>query len=134
MGSQNKVLTWVGWILTGLIGLFMAFSAVMKFLSPPDASAMFVDTFGYPKELMLVLGVVELSCVVLYLFPRTAVLGAILLTGYLGGAVATHVRVQDNFIAPALIGVVVWAALYLRDPRVRALLPIRRSMTPPVSS
>jgi hypothetical protein len=75
------------------------------------------------------IGILELSCVILYAIPQTAILGAVLLTGYLGGAIATHVRVHDNFISPAIGGILVWLGVYLRDPRVRALLPIRRSMT-----
>jgi hypothetical protein len=71
--------------------------------------------------------VLELFCAAVYVVPRTAVLGAVLLTGYLGGAVATHVRVGDAFIVPLLLGVLVWAGLYLRDERVRALLPLRKS-------
>jgi len=77
--------------------------------------------------MLLTLGIVEASCAILYLIPRTAVLGAILVTGYLGGAVATHARVGDPaFITPALLGVIAWLGLFLRDRRVRALIPLRR--------
>ncbi|NJN37230.1 MAG: DoxX family protein [Nitrospiraceae bacterium] len=71
------------------------------------------------------LGVLELVCVILYIIPRTAVLGAILLTGYLGGAILTHLRVGDPFIGPVVFGVFIWGGLFLRDPRVRALIPVR---------
>jgi hypothetical protein len=125
MPSQSKALTWAGWIITGLIGLLMTFSAVMKFVNPPGMSEQFEGKFGYPGHLALVLGIVELTCVVLYLIPQTSVLGAILLTGYLGGATATHVRVSDHFLGPVIVGMFVWLALYLRDARLRALLPIR---------
>jgi hypothetical protein len=134
MGAQSKALTWAGRIITGLIGLMMTFSATMKLMNPPGVAEQFSGKFGYPKELILAIGVVEVSCVVLYLIPRTAVLGAVLLTGYLGGAIATHVRVNDPFIAPAIVGIFVWLGIYLRDPRVRALLPLRRPMTPGESS
>jgi fucose permease len=100
-------------------------SASMKLAHKPDAVAMFVGKFGYPEGMLTTLAVLELTCTLLYLVPRTAVLGAVLLTGYLGGAVATHVRVGDVFVAPLLVGVFVWVGLFLRDERVRALLPLR---------
>jgi hypothetical protein len=93
--------------------------------------AMVVEEFGrlgYAGSLALWLGILELACTVLYLVPRTAVLGAILLTGYLGGAVATHVRVGDGFgqlVVPIFLGVLVWGGLCLRDTRLRAILPLR---------
>ena len=126
MGSQTKALTCVGWIVTGLVGLMMVFSAAMKFMNPPEVAAQLVGKFGYPEDLTLALGIVEVCCVILYLIPRTAILGAVLLTGYLGGAVATHVRIHDDVIAALAVGIFVWAGIYLRDPRVRALLPLRR--------
>lgn len=82
-------------------------------------------TFGYPQKLLLPIAIAEILCTVLYLFPRTAVLGAILLTGYLGGATATHVRVGEQFVAPVFLGVMLWGGLYFRDSRLRALLPLR---------
>ena len=81
MCTQNKALTWIGWVLTGLIGLLMVFSATMKLMNPPELSEQVVKIFGYPKDLILGLGIVEVCCVVLYLIPRTAILGAVLLTG-----------------------------------------------------
>jgi hypothetical protein len=82
--------------------------------------------FGYPESLILKIGILEIFCTVVYMIPRTSVLGAILMTGYLGGATATNVRVGDpsSFI-PVLVGVLVWAGLYLRDDRLRALIPLR---------
>jgi hypothetical protein len=74
---------------------------------------------------LLGLGILELICAVIYVIPRTSMLGAILLTGYLGGAIATHVRVGEQFIMPAVLGVLIWGGLYLRDYRLRALLPLR---------
>jgi hypothetical protein len=120
-------MTWAGWIITGLIALGLTFSAAMKFLNPPDVSKEFVGRLGYPADLLLYIGITELACLIIYLIPRTAVLGAVLLTGYLGGAIATHVRIGDNFLGPAIGGVLVWLALFLRDARVRALLPLRRA-------
>jgi len=134
MGNQNKAMTWIGWGISGLIGLLLLFSATAKLLSPPEMVEQFVDKLGYPQHLLLALALTEVSCMIVYLIPRTAILGAVLLTGYLGGAIATHVRVQDNFAGPAIGGVLVWLAVYLRDPRVRALLPLRRPMTSAESS
>jgi hypothetical protein len=127
MGTKNKVMTVAGWVIAGLVSLMMVVSGSMKLMNPPSFTEQWVGTFGYPSKLALYIGLVELSCAVLYLIPPTAILGAVLLTGYLGGAIATHVRIHDNFVAPAIVGVFVWLAVYLRDARVRALLPIRRS-------
>jgi len=126
MIHQPKAMTISGWILTALLSLLLLFSATMKFVNPPDMSKQFVEHLGYPAHLALPIGVVEVACLVIFLIPRTAALGAILLTGYLGGATATHLRVGDPFFAPVIIGMAVWLALFLRDPRIRALIPIRR--------
>jgi uncharacterized membrane protein YphA (DoxX/SURF4 family) len=119
-------MTIAGWVLTVLIGAMLIFSATMKFMNPPDLVDELVRRLGYPAEATVYIGAAELVSVMLFLFPRTAVLGAVLLTGYLGGAIATHVRVEDPFVGPAIGGVLVWLALYLREPRVRALLPLVR--------
>lgn len=126
MKPQKKALTWAGWILTGLLGLMLTFSAVMKLMNVPSVSTELVGRLGYPGNTVVALGIVELGCVVLFLIPRTAVLGAILLAGYLGGATATHVRAGDPFIGPVIGGMLVWLALYLRDPRIRELVPLSR--------
>ena len=85
-----------------------------------------LEHLGYPEH-PFALAIVEVSCTLVYLIPRTAVLGAILLTGYLGGAIATHVRLLEmQFLTPLVLGVLIWGGLFLRDPRVRALIPIRR--------
>jgi hypothetical protein len=104
--------------------LMLLMSATMKFLKPPDVVEGFAH-LGYPLGLAIPLGVVELACTILYLVPRTSVLGAILLTAYLGGAVSTHVRVEEAFFMPIVLGILVWGGLFLRDPRVRALIPLR---------
>lgn len=123
----SKPMLWTGRVLSAAPVLMMLMSAVMKFMRTPQVMEGFVGKFGYPEGTLLPIGVLELICVLLYAVPQTAVLGAVLVTGYLGGAVATHVRVGDAFIAPAILGAVAWAGLYLRDPRLRALLPLRRS-------
>ena len=121
----SRVAVWSGWIISVLPVLAMAMSAWMKLARVPAAVEGF-RKFGYPDRVLQLLGVVELSCAILYLIPRTAVLGAILVTGYLGGAVATHARVSDPaFVMPFLLGVIAWLGLYLRDRRVRELVPLR---------
>ncbi len=122
--TTSKKLLWAGRTLSGLVSLMLLFSASFKLMKPP----MFVQEFarlGYLESAALGIGILEIACVVIYLLPQTAMLGAILLTGYLGGATATHVRIGDPFIPPIVAGVLVWAGLYLRDERLRALLPWR---------
>lgn len=127
--KPSKIARIVGWVLTIVPAGMLTLSAVMKFLKPPEAMKG-MEQFGYPERLLTPLGVVELSCMILFVIPKTAVLGAILLTGYLGGATATHVRVGDPFIIPIAMGVVIWLAIYLRDPRLRALAPLRSTPKP----
>jgi hypothetical protein len=122
-------MTWTGWVLTLLPALGLIFSAVMKFVHPADLDKEF-DRLGWHGDMALALGIVELVCVVLYLVPQTNMLGAILLTGYLGGAIATHVRISDNFIPPIIMGVMIWLGLYFRDPRLRALVPLKTPLPP----
>jgi hypothetical protein len=117
---------WAGRIISGLIVLFMLFDATVKLLRLPAALEGTVR-LGYPASVVVPIGVVGLACIVLYLIPRTAVLGAVLLTGYLGGATATQVRVQDPwFIFPVFLGILAWAGLYLRDENLRALIPLKK--------
>lgn len=130
MPRQSKILTIVGWLITALVGAGLSASAAMKFANPPDMAKEWVEHLGYPLDRLQAIAIAEITCVVIYIFPRTAVLGAILLTGYLGGAVATHVRVHDNFAGPAIGGVLVWLGLFLREPRLRALLPLRQTIDP----
>lgn len=119
-----KKMLWVGYVVSAVPVLMLLMSAIMKFAKPPAVVEGFTH-LGWPENLALALGVVELVCVIIYVIPQTAVLGAILLTGYLGGAIATHVRIGEGFIGPAIFGVLVWLGLYLRDPRLRALVPLR---------
>jgi hypothetical protein len=127
--TSSKAL-WTGRILSGLVVLFLLVDAGFKLIKPLPAPA--VQAFGqlgYPVGLAAGIGILLLACVALYAVPRTSVLGAILLTGYLGGAVASHVRVGDPWFSHALfpvyIGLLVWGGLYLRDQRLRALIPLR---------
>jgi hypothetical protein len=121
-----KATLWIGRVLSGLVGLMLLFSAFMKFKFPPEAAEGFAH-LGWKKELAWSLGIIEIACTIIYLIPQTAVLGAILLAGYLGGATATHVRVGDaTWFGPIIVGVVAWLGLYLREPRLRSLVPIRK--------
>jgi hypothetical protein len=128
-GEISKGAYRTGWTLSGLVIAFLLFDSVMKFL-PLDVIAQSSRELGLPVELAPTLGVVLLICTILYAWPRTAVLGAILLTGYMGGAIVTHLRVGNPLFTHLLFGVylglMVWGGLYLRDPRIRALIPWRR--------
>ena len=104
--------------------LLLLFSAVLKLMKPAPVVEGFAQ-FGFPESLIFNLGILELACTVVYLIPRTSIFGAILLTGYLGGATATNVRVGAPFLGPVIAGVLVWGGLYLRDLRMRALIPLR---------
>lgn len=121
----SKTMLWTGWGMSALPVLLMLFSAIMKLMKPAPVAEGFVH-LGYPESLALGIGIAELACVALYLIPRTSVLGAILLTGYLGGATASHLRIGEPFVMAVLLGVLIWGGLYLRDERVRALIPLRR--------
>ncbi len=117
----SKKLVWTGRVLTGLVVAFLAFDGAMK-LIPIEPVLEALRRLGYPVEIARHLGVVLVACTALYAVPRTRMLGALLSTAYLGGATATHVRVGDPFWFPIVMGVLLWAGLYLREPRLRALL------------
>ena len=121
---------WAGRILSGIVILFLLFDGAIK-LVPLDVVTETMQQLGYPPsgQTARILGVLTLVCTALYAYPRTSVLGAILLTGYLGGAIATHFRVGSPLFSHLLFGVylglMVWGGLYLRDERLRALMPFR---------
>jgi hypothetical protein len=125
--DSKRWTTWLSYALSAVPILMMLLSASFKLSHPPQVMDMFVTQLGYPAGILLGLAVLEISVVVLYAVPRTAVLGAILMTGYLGGAIATHLRVgqTSSIVAPLALGVLAWAGLYLRDDRLHALLPLR---------
>jgi len=114
--------------MTGFAALFLFADGVAKLFKPAPVVEGTV-TLGYPESVIVPLGIVLVSCTILYAFPRTSVLGAILLTGYLGGAVATHVRVGDplftHVLFPVYLGLLIWGGLYLRDGRMPQLIPLR---------
>jgi hypothetical protein len=118
-----------GYLLTALVALFLTFDTVIKVLRLAPA-VQGTTALGYPADTVLWIGMIELVCLALYLVPRTAVLGAILLTGHLGGAIATHVRVGSPLLShtlfPIYVALLLWGGLYLREPRLRELAPFRR--------
>ena len=114
-----------GWIVSAL-PLLLFFAGGTYSLMHPEVVKEGMQKHGYPENTAIPILITELVCAVIYLIPQTSVLGAILLTGYLGGATATHVRVGEPFFMPVVVGVVVWLGLYLRDARIRALIPLRR--------
>jgi len=122
----SKKMVWIGRVLSALPVLLMLFSAVMKLVkAAPVVQGM--PRYGYPESLIVTIGVLELLSCIVYLIPSTAVLGAILMTAYLGGATATNVRVGDpSYVMTALLGVFVWGGLFFREARLRALIPFRR--------
>jgi DoxX-like family len=117
------------YVLTTIVALFLTFDTVLKVLQLGPAVKATTD-LGYPTATVLPLGIVELVCLALYLVPQTSVLGAILLTGYLGGAIATHVRAGSPMFShtlfPLYVALMLWGGLYLREPRLAELLPFRR--------
>jgi hypothetical protein len=116
---------YAAYALSYLPCLMLAFSAAMKFMGGAEFEKGFAH-LGWPLTLAMPLGVLELACTSLYLIPATSVLGAILLTGYLGGAMAAHVRVGDPWVVQLLLGVALWGGLWLRDARLKALIPLKK--------
>ena len=124
----SKTRLWAGRIISTLVVLFLLVDSVVKLLKLAPAVEATVK-LGYPESVIVGLGIVLLICVVLYVIPQTAILGAILLTGYLGGATATHVRVGESWFSillPVILGVLLWGGLYLHDSRLQSLIPMRR--------
>ena len=124
MPSSKKML-WTGRVLSALPALLVLFGAIVKLLQLPSVFDGFRQS-GFQPSAVLPVGIIELVCTVVYLIPRTRFLGAVLMTGLLGGAVAANVRMGDpTWILPAVCGVLVWAGLFFRDANLRALLPVR---------
>jgi hypothetical protein len=120
----SKKMLWVGRIISALVVPFLLFDSLVKLMKLSLAVKPTIR-LGYPESLVLSIGIVELVCLVVYVIPPTSILGAILLTGYLGGATATHMRIGEPFFFPIVVGALVWLGLFLRDDRLRALLPLR---------
>ncbi len=125
--TANPKLVWAGRVITLLIALAFGMSAMMKVKGGPEFGEQ-AAKLGLPDSMRLPLAVLEVTCLVVYLIPQTAVIGAILLTGYIGGAICTHLRIGDTFVVPHIvIGILFWLGIYLREPRLWALLPFRRT-------
>ena len=124
-------MVWAGRVLTGLFAVFMLGASIMPKFFMPAVVAQSMTPNGWSGDKTLLLGIIEVTCLVLYLIPRTAVFGAVLMTAYLGGAIATNLRVDNPLFGFTLFGVYLglfmWGGLWLRDPALRRLFPIRRS-------
>lgn len=120
---------WIGRIITALPVLFLIFDIIIHLMNIAPVQEAFAQ-LGWPGHLAVPIGIIELISLVLYLIPRTSVLGAILLTGYLGGAVATNLRVENpiftHVLFPVYIGILLWLGLFFLDSRVRDLIPLRK--------
>jgi DoxX-like family len=124
--SASRKIVWVGRVISGLVSLLFAMSAFMKLRGGAEV-LQGMTHLGLPESLIMPLAILEISCVVIYAIPATSVLGAILLTGYIGGAICTHLRVGDPFFMQIAIGIFVWLGLYLREDRLKGLIPLRIS-------
>lgn len=124
-GASGKIV-WTGRVIAGVVSLLLFFSASMKFVGGAEVKEGMAH-LGLPESMMIPLGILEATCTVIYLIPATSVLGAILLAGYMGGAICTHWRVGDPFVGQIAIALVIWLAIYLREPRLKALIPLRKS-------
>ncbi len=116
---------WAGRVVSGLICLLFTFSAIGKVMTGPEQSAETTSHLGLNASLLPVLAVIEIICVLAYAIPRTTVVGAILLTGYMGGAIFAHLRVGDPPVIQVALPVLVWLGVFLRDQRLRDLIPLR---------
>lgn len=121
----SKAQLWVGRALSAVAGLGLIASAGMKLSHNPEFLTQW-SAMGFPESAATPIGVEELVSALLYLIPQTAVLGVVLITGHLGGAIVTHIRLGESFAAPVIVALLAWGGLYLREERLRALLPFRR--------
>lgn len=130
--SEHEHKTWLVWtsrVMSALPVLMLAMSAIMKLSRSPEVLKMWVETHGFAEASLVPVALLELAVAVLYVIPRTSVLGAILVAAYLGGAFSAHVRIEDigGGMTPIMLAVLAWGGLYLREERLRALLPLRKS-------
>ena len=120
---------WVGRGITVLVSLLFLLSAFLKLKGGPEL-VQGIAHLGLPESMMVPLAILEVACVVIYLIPATSVLGAILLAGYIGGAICTHWRVGDPIFIHIVLGLLIWLGLYLREPRLKELIPLRKPAGP----
>jgi hypothetical protein len=129
VGTTSKGTLWTGRIMSGLVIAFLLMDAIMKFVIPPAVVKGMADS-GWPLHFSVTLGTILMSCIILYTIPRTSVLGAILLTGYLGGAVASNLRLElplfTHVLFPVYVGVLAWGGLFFRDAKLRELIPLKK--------
>jgi len=121
--SKGKL--WTGRIISALLVVFMFFNGAMSLTKPPFAVQGFLR-MGYAERLMVPIGILMIACTILYAIPRTAVLGVLFLTAYFGGATATHLRMGESPALPIIVCLIAWIGLILREPRLLALVPLRR--------
>ena len=126
--SGSRKIVWVGRVISVLVSLLFAMSAFMKLKGGAEVMQGMAH-LGLSESLIMPLAILEISCVVIYVIPATSVLGAILLTGYIGGAICTHLRVGDPFFMQIAIGIFIWLGLYLRENRLKGLIPLRKGST-----
>jgi hypothetical protein len=123
--QESRKIIWISYLMSATPVLIMLMAGTMKLFKPAGVVQGFAH-FGYAESVILWIAMAEIGSALLYLIPRTSVLGAILITGFLGGAVATHVRLGEAvFVMPLMLGILAWGGLFLRDQRLRALLPLR---------
>ena len=127
---STKIMTRTGYVLSGLFAVFLAVASITPKFFIPDVATESMRQLGWAEDHVLLIGVIELACLVLYLVPRTAILGAVLMTGLLGGAMASQLRVGNPLVSHTLFGIYLglfmWGGLWLRDAGLRAMFPIRR--------
>ncbi|MGB0036082.1 MAG: DoxX family protein [Candidatus Acidiferrales bacterium] len=123
--TTSKTMLWAGYIISAIPVLFLILNGVMSVIKP-EMVKQGVAHLGYPESAAPSISIAMVACALVYAIPRTSILGAILLTGYLGGATASHVRIGEPFYFPIIFGVLVWLGLFLRDERLRAIVPIRK--------
>lgn len=125
--TVTKAQLWTGRVLSWFAILFMLFDSVIKFVKPPMVIQTTVNELGYAEHHILPMGILALICTILYMIPKTSVLGAVLMTGHLGGAIATHLRVDNplfsHMLFPVYVGLMIWGGLWLRNPKLRTLIP-----------
>ena len=125
--TESKPKRWTSYVLSGLVILFMLFDSIMKFVKPPEVVEG-TTALGFAEHHLPIIGTLGLVSTLLYIFPRTSVLGAVLLTGYFGGAMATHIRLDNPLFSHVLftvyLGILMWGGLWLRNRKLRELFPI----------
>ncbi len=126
MATASRKLVWTGWIISILASLIFFMSAAMKFVGGPQVEKGLTH-LGITQSMVIPLGILELTCIIIYLIPITSVLGAILMSGYVGGIIITLWRVGDPVYVPIVIALMLWLGLYLREPRLMELIPLRRT-------